>query len=478
MPWPSWITWFVVTGWLVSLLFVGIVARRCYPAKAWAWLTVMFALPWSGVVAYLVFGENPLGRRRIMRYRQIVQDRRSDGLAADPAGGELSATVNMEVPGLAALAMTRGAMSPVGGNEAELLAGPMQTMDRLIADIDSACSHVHMMFYIFWDDATGRRVGDALIRAARRGVTCRVLADAVASRRMFKTLGRRMSEAGVHVKGALPVNPMRVGLARLDLRYHRKIVVIDGKVGYIGSWNVVNPDYGQPNMSAWIDAMVRVAGPVVPQMQMLFLDDWNFEEDEWLSGDDELFVDVEPSGQTIAQVLPSGPMYPYLPVRDVSVAAIHLARRTVSLTTAYFVPDEPLVLAMRLAAQRGVAVHVIIPARSNHWLVDMAARSYCRDLLESGVQVHLHQHGFLHTKLLTVDEQFSMIGSANFDMRSFMLDAEANLLVYSGAASEQIRRLQRQYLDASRPMELAREMTRPRLARFSEDLLKLAAPLM
>ena len=263
-------------------------------------------------------------------------------------------------------------------------------IDRLVQDIDRADHHVHLLFYIFAADEVGGRVAQAMVRARARGVRCRLLADAVGSRGLFRTLAPELTRQGVEVVPALPVDPVRRLFARLDLRNHRKLAVIDGRVAYTGSQNVVRPDYGKKGVGQWRDLMVRVVGPSVGQLQSVFLEDWEFETGQSLD-DPEYLPPLEAHGAVALQVVPSGPNHPTRILRDLAVEALHAARRHAAIITPYFVPDEALLVALRLAVVRGVRVDLIVPARSDQLLVGLAGQYFLGEVLQQGVHVHLYQ---------------------------------------------------------------------------------------
>ncbi|HUS92792.1 MAG TPA: cardiolipin synthase [Phycisphaerae bacterium] len=472
-----WLWVYILSGWVIGMVALPVLARRCAPAKAWGWLAMMFALPWLGLGLYLLLGENPLGRKRVVLYREVLRTKWGSGVVQRLAGYAAGGSLHQAARGIERLAQAGGALPAVGGNAGTLLADHGRIVEQLVADIDRAAHSVHMTFYIFRDDRTGRQVADALRRAAGRGVACRVLADAVGSHPMLLALAPELRAGGVDVRAALPINPLRKRLSRIDLRNHRKIAAIDGRVGYIGSWNVADPDYGRGRATHYLDLLMRLEGPIVWQVQLLFLEDWRFETEQSLQ-DEDAFPPPQQAGDGIMQAVPSGPMYPSVPVRDLTVSAIHLAERRVVMTTPYLVPDEALMLALCLAAGRGVRVDVIVPERSDNPFVDAAGRSYIRELVAHGVAVHLYPNHVLHSKTLTVDHMLGMIGSANFDIRSFCLDVEANLLIYSPPLVNALLALQDRYVGQSRPVGQEELGKAGRLRQFGQDVARLLSPLI
>ncbi|GAB4133155.1 cardiolipin synthase [Thermopirellula anaerolimosa] len=501
MDWGGWTFFWMASEWLIRLIMLPvIVLRKTRPSTCLAWLAVVSFLPWPGLVVYLLIGENRLGRRRVKQRRSRFADLRtrrrtltvpaagSTGVAVveddDGSIGFRSQELSMEAPlipddlePMVSLVERFTGWPVSSGNQVAFLCDAELMVDRLVAEIDAAQDHVHLLFFIFRDDYLGRRVGDALIRAAKRGVVCRVLVDAVGSRRMFRGLGAELHRHGVQLLPALPVRLYRIPFARLDLRNHRKLAVIDGRVAYTGSQNIVEPSYGHKKAGRWHDATARIVGPAVHHLQLLFLEDWFHETGEWLDLP-RYFPPPDAGGDSVLQVLPSGPDMPGELFQDIFVKAVFLARERIILTTPYFIPDEPLMMALRLAAYRGVRVDLLIPKQSDHPVVDAAAAFYYSRLARDGVNVHYFLPGLLHAKTTTIDGRLAIFGSANYDIRSFLLNFELNLLLYSPAAVAELVRLQERYLASS---QLLREDALPDLhwpRRLWINLAKLLSPLL
>jgi len=508
----EWTTYWTISEWMIRVVMLPvIVMRKERPATCLAWLTVVFFAPVPGLLLYLLLGENRLGRRRLevrkSRWAKLESVNAptvgshyvSDSYASDsseiwgepspadtddhptdvtlPTGVMKKAELAPEVQPLSDLAFRLTGWPYTTANQVSFLCDPLLTIDRLVAEIDSAIDHVHLLYFIFRDDEVGRRVADALIRATQRGVQCRVLVDAVGSRHMLKHLAGHLRDAGVEVCPALPVRLYRIPFARLDLRNHRKLAIIDGRVAYTGSQNIVEPTYGQRRAGPWHDITARIVGPSVPHLQLLFLEDWFHETGQWLD-EPRYFPPTEEGGDTILQLLPSGPDMPTELFQDLLVKAIFLAQRRVILTSPYFVPDEPLTMALRLAAFRGVQVDLVLPLRTDHPLVDAAGEFHWRRLSQHGVQVHFFREGLLHAKTLTIDDRLGLFGSANYDIRSFHLNFEVNLLIYSPKAVQDLQELQIRYLSASAPLTAEREKSLSTMRKLAIHLAKLLSPLL
>ena len=274
----------------------------------------------------------------------------------------------------------------------------------------------------------------------------------------------------------LPVNFIRRGLARIDLRNHRKVAVIDGRIGWTGSQNIVDPSYGHKDL-VWHDMMLRLDGPVVLQLQQIFAEDWYCETDAELEGE-SIFVDPQVTGEGVLQTLPSGPTYDTENYQRLVVAAIYGARQRVIITSPYLVPDEPLLQALQIAVLRGVRVQMVVPRKSDQRLPDLAARSYYDDMLSMGVELYLHQSGLLHSKSMTVDDSLALVGSGNFDIRSFRLNFELNILAYGPNVTAYLRNTQQRYIDESFELDLERWRTRARWKKTAEPIAKLFSPLL
>jgi cardiolipin synthase len=331
------------------------------------------------------------------------------------------------------------------------------------------------MFYILADDHATAPVMEALGRAAKRGVCCRVLADAIGSRSGLRTLRPKLTALGVAIHEMLPLSLMPWRKARVDLRNHRKIAVIDGRVGYTGSQNLIAAEIEEG--VALEDLMVRVTGPVVLELQYIFAADWFLETNEVLDSETE-FPLPEITGAVPAQALPSGPDFPTQNNQRLFVALVHGARKQVVLTTPYFIPDEPLLQATQTAALRGVEVHLVVSRKADHPIVALAQKSYYAELLEAGVHIHLYRKNFLHAKHLSVDGSVAVIGSSNLDIRSFALNAEVMLMIYDSKVAGRLAIEQERYYANSSRLTLPAWEKRSLGAKFVQNLARLLSPLL
>lgn len=481
----SYAGWFTALLLIVDMLIrvvlsIRVIMRRMPVGTTLAWLFVVLMFPLAGAFAYLFFGELRLGRRRAARaaalhgpYQAWLTELRNR-VTAELSGsqGSLANVIDHSV-GIPALP----------GNRVHLLGDWQTALRRLIDDIDRARRTCHLEFYIWNQGGMADEVGEALLRAAARGVYCRVLLDDVGSRRFLDSEWYgRLRFGGIRLQSALPASLWRVPFVRFDLRMHRKIVVIDGAIAYTGSLNLVDPGYFKQDagVGQWIDAMVRVEGPAVEALAITFLEDWSLETGESLdtlenTGD---VHPLRPRDTVTVQVVPSGPAQPGYAIERILVSAVYSAQRELILTTPYFVPDESLLQALVAAAQRGVAVTLITPEKVDSRFVQWASRAFLGDLVAAGVRVLQFEGGLLHTKSLTIDGSLSMFGSLNLDPRSLRLNFEITLAIYDAAVTSQVRDLQLGYAKQCHEMtvdDLARVTS---VQKFIENTARLVGPLL
>ncbi|GMG88228.1 cardiolipin synthase [Biformimicrobium ophioploci] len=452
---------------LIQLLFVGraLLRKRREPASRMAWAIVILAVPIVGVGAYLLFGETYINRKRFRRMRDVQQV-----IGTLPKPSTLAGTFERDVSGLPSryAAMFRlgekvNGFRPIGGNTGHLTKDSNDTIESLIADLDAAKHHVHVSFYIWLSDNSGLALIEALKRAVARGVSCRAMTDNLGSHALIKSRHWKvMRESGVDTAVSLPIGPAIMGPlnGRIDLRNHRKIVVIDDWITYCGSQNCADPEFRvKPKYAPWVDAVMRFEGPVARQNQFIFLSDWMTYTDEDLSAMLRRPLPFKASGRSvpgiIAQVLASGPETATFSPSQIFEALIYTAREKLTITTPYYVPNESLQAALCAAARRGVHTEIIFPSRNDSFVVAAASRSYYLELLEAGVRIYEYRDGLLHTKSITVDGAMTLIGSANMDRRSFDLNYESNVLLYDAELTRDMEARQQVYLDSSDLVELS-----------------------
>jgi cardiolipin synthase len=466
---PNWAALHLTTDWIIRLVMLVYVPQRRSPAAARSWLLLIFIFPIPGLVVYSIFGRPYLSSYRIrlqQRAAQLLHTAGKEFLQQYAARRELLGPFAQEVR----LAQNLGDFGMVDGNQVELIADYDSAINRLVADIDTASQHVHLLYYIFAHDETGVRVADSLARAVARGVRCRVLMDGLGSKHALRTLAPRMRVAGIEVFESLPVRFLRRKSARFDLRNHRKIAVIDAHTAYVGSQNLVNCDF-KPGI-IYEELVARMTGPAVLQLQGVFLTDYFAESDIDLFKP-EFFPAHKPAGTTAAQALPSGPGFPQANVQRLVVSLLYSAQARVVITTPYFIPDEALLDAMKIAVLRGVEVHLVVSRQADQVMVCHAQRSYYDELLGAGIHVHVYREHLMHAKHLSFDDQIAVIGSSNLDMRSFLLNEEISLIVYDPLVVAALRSIQERYFAESDELKLEAWRLRPWHTKVAENSARL-----
>lgn len=470
---------------IVLAVMLRVIMKRPATGVALAWLLIVALLPAIGILLYLLIGERRIGGRRTMRIADLNRSFRELG---DAAIRDRLTNVDWDRHPVAARGLDRIGRTTIGsptvrGSRIELFSDTHEILLAIARDIDAAQHSVLIEFYIWNAGGTSDQVLEALIGAAGRGVRCRVLIDALGARPWWKgKQPKRLRDAGVEVRQALPVGIYRTFIGRTDLRLHRKIVVIDGEVAWTGSMNLVDPRFFKQDsgVGQWVDAMVRIHGAAVAPLAATMLGDWMLETGESIH---ELIVSarvrfIEPDGPVDMQIIPSGPGEAADALLQMLLALINAAQNELILTTPYFVPDESLLRAVRGAAGRGVRVSLIMPEKVDSLLTRYASRSYYDELLDIGVKIYLYRGGLLHTKSIMVDGRMSMFGTVNLDMRSLWLNYEVALFVYDSEFAQELQELQQSYIDDADKLDAENWNQRSYSQRFLENTFRLASPLL
>jgi cardiolipin synthase len=471
-----------------TIVIIGVTMRvimmRLAVGTALAWIILIFFLPFVGALIYLVLGEKHLGRKRIQRAASLWGGYRRWLQQLPRQLPEVRSGLSPESAAISRLPEGVLGIPVLSGNRLELMDTAETILRSIIADIDRARHFCHMEFYIWNEGGMADEVCDALMRAATRGVACKVLLDAMGSHRFLKSRWvKRLEISGVEISVALPVSPVRMFFVRFDLRLHRKIVVIDDTVAYTGSFNLVDPRFFkmEAGVGQWVDAMTRIEGPAVLSLNTIFKWDWEVETGhnlKVLPDPGEIGIDANQGPAARVQVVPSGPGRAGDSVHQLLLMSIYTASKKLSMTTPYFVPDEAITSALISAGRRGVEVTLILPEKNDSRLVHYTCRSQFDELLEAGVRIYGFKGGLLHTKSAVVDSEISLFGTVNLDIRSFWLDFEVTLCVYDPQFAERLRALQQKYIENSVEVDPAAWHNRPATERFRENLARLCSPLL
>jgi cardiolipin synthase len=465
---------------LAAPLVADLLLRRKEPMSTMAWLQGIVLFPFVGSGLYLLLGAGSLQRRRYRRRRQRLGPLE----AGQETRGSPEGIVTVQAPqvtGFAAdavaLATTTSRRPPTFGNAVRIFDNVSHLYDELEAAVEAARHHVHFEYYLFQPDATGRRFLELLRGKASEGVEVRLLLDAVGTRNLTSEHLKPFVGAGGQVGWFLPLRAFK-RIQALHLRNHRKIAVIDGNLAFTGGANIGDEYRGRRARRAhWRDTHLQVQGPAVHHLQEVFAEDWWFATETKLT-QDAYFPPLPPAGQAVVHVVASGPDDPARAIHATLFHAIATAQKRVWIATPYFVPDEPIAMALETAARRGVDVRLLVPNRSDHPLADRAGESFLPVLLEAGGRVYRYEAGMLHSKLVAIDGRWGTLGSANMDIRSFRLNFEVNLIVLSPEITGHIEAIFERDLTQASPVSRSELGARSLHHQLAVAACRLLAPIL
>lgn len=477
----------IIIYWLtVAAVTIKIVAKKQSNANIIAWLLIVYLLPILGLCAYLAFGEIKIGKRReeqakkiwpmaIIKLEDILNQR------------EPIAHISTLAKPLFNLCQARQGIPSSHANEIQTFTDSAHTMAKLIEDIQSAQDNIKIVFYIWSVGGTEEEVTEALCQAAKRGVTCRIMLDSAGSHRFFRSQSyKKLTEAGIRIVAALPVSIIRGFFRRMDLRQHRKMVLIDDYIVYTGSMNMVDPEFFKQGVGVgeWVDLMIRMEGSVCLLMEALYNNDWMMETKETIPFSSfeppniSANINQQPTASYETHVIASGPGFPEEIIKQTLLSVIYGAQKKIVFTTPYFVPSDDLFLAICTAAQRGIEVVLILPKRGDSKMTNGASRSFYRELLASGVIVQEFDGGLLHTKSVLIDDQLSLVGTVNLDIRSLWLNFEVTVAIDSKKFAKKLRLIHEEYLKESTSIDASQWANRPLRQHILERLCYFFSPFL
>jgi len=465
----------------IRVFSLAFVPRNRKPQTATAWLLAIFLIPYVGFILFLLLGSTKLPQRRREKQEEI------NSYILETTEGMDEVVRDVDFPpwldSMVELNRTLGSMPLVGGNTAKLYTDYAESLDAMAAAVGTAKKFVHVEFYILSLDDTTEPFFDALATAVARGVTVRVLLDHVASLRSpgYRATIRRLRTIGVLWRLMLPVQPLRGKYQRPDLRNHRKLVVIDGKIAFTGSQNMIDRSYNKRSnirrKLQWKDLMVRFDGPIVAGVNALFVTDWYSETDELLTRETSTIPPEKTTHNILdAQIVPSGPGFEHENNLRLFNGMLYNAQHKVIITSPYFVPDDSMLYAITNAAYRGLDVQLFVSAVADQPLVFHAQRSYYEELLRSGVRIWRYEAPtVLHAKHFTIDDDVAVIGSSNMDMRSFTLNFEISVMVHGKHIVDQLRKVEESYRANSTELFLEDWLRRPIRSQVLDNMARLTA---
>lgn len=482
VPTPSaWVSVLVVLADLIiRIVVLGVIPGNRRPTTAMAWLLCIFFLPYIGFLLFLMFGNF-----RLSRHRRQTQDSVNIRIV------EGTAEIAQQVPAYdgpawinSAVELNRnlGYFPALGGNQVQLVRGYQESLDAMAAEVRTATHYVNAEFYIMSSDSATENLFRELEAAAQRGVRVRVLFDHIGSLRVpgYRGMIRRLEGSKILWRRMLPLLPVRGQWRRPDLRNHRKILVVDGRVGYTGSQNLIEPAYRKKHNAKigrhWVELMARLEGPIVGTLNVMFATDWSSETEENLESQLATHHWNSFTGGVLCQVVPSGPGFVTENNLRLFNTLLYSAQERVTISSPYFVPDDSLLYAITTAAQRGVRVELFVSEVGDQFLVHHAQRSYYEALLKAGVRIFLYPKPLvLHAKHFTVDQDVAIIGSSNMDMRSFSLNLEVSVMMIDKDVVKQMHEVEEEYRRVCRELNLEEWLNRPILARYVDNVARLTA---
>ena len=457
---------------IAILVMVNVVLNNRDTVKTFAWVLLLIFLPFIGIILYFFFGRDTR-KMRIINSRQLSQLQKKQFEEKQ----ECSSGLQNEYSPLATFFRNTSSANLLSASDASVFSSTREFASALYKEIDAAKDSIHVQFYIFEDDEFGHLLCEHLVAKAKEGIEVRVIYDSVGCFKISKTFFETMRCAGIYVESFLKVRfPLLTN--KVNYRNHRKIVVIDGKVGFVGGCNVADRYLNGVGWGAWRDTMLLLRGNAVHGLQASFLIDWYFASGTLVSGD-RYFPVLPSDGENLVQVVQSNPVGEVRTILTGMVKAISTARNYLYLQTPYFMPDESFLLALKSAALSGVDVRLMVPEKADSWLAGYATRSYLMDIMKAGVKVYLYREGFLHSKTFVCDDYLSSVGSVNLDFRSFYYNFEVSAFVYGKSVA---RELKEQFLEdtkACRALTPSGFMAeRSFKERCAESVARLFSPLL
>lgn len=452
-------------------------------AATWAWLLILLFLPLVGFIVYIVFGQN-LSKRQIFRmasehtaeYHRLLEAQKQ---ALDSNEYEFRDTASRNNQSAIQLNLVHGQSLFSQDNEIDIFTNGRDKFTALLRDIEAAQHHIHLLYYIYRHDEIGKLIRDALVRKAKQGVSVRVLVDDMGSSRLPRSFFRPLIEAGGETAAFFPSKWLPYLNFRVNYRNHRKLVIIDGHIGYIGGFNIGDEYLGRNRkFGYWRDTHLRLKGSAVDAMQFRFLLDWNNASAKKIGVDPYHFPPKQTAGSAGVQIVSSGPDSEREQIKDGIMKLIYSSKRSIYIQTPYFVPDETMLHAIQIAAMSGVDVRIMIPNKPDHIFVYWASLSHIGKLLPHGVRVFIYDHGFIHAKMIVVDGQTASVGTANFDMRSFKLNFETNAFLFDTNIAGKLTKIFKTDMTLSRELTWAEYQQRRLIVRFKESVSRLLSPIL
>ena len=466
-------------SYLINILFALslIFIERKEPTTTWAWLIILLVLPGIGFIIYLFFGQN-LSRQKIFREKKVTDEKKVKELLEKFKKEKENSSISEEFMDLIRMNYNNCGVLYTCGNKVDTFIDGEEKFKALIEDIRSAKKFIHIEYYIFRMDSLGKTIIKELKKKVEEGVEVRLLADGMGSKSLRGNKVKYIRSLGIKFylffPGFLPYINTRV-----NFRNHRKIVVIDGKVGYVGGFNVGDEYINKgKQFEYWRDTHIRIQGEAVNELNKRFILDWDYASEGELKNYDDYFIDQEEYGNIGIQIISSGPDHKEEFIKNAYMKIINNAKERIYIQTPYLVPDEPIKEALKIAALSGVDVRIMVPGKPDHFFMEWILSANMGDLIESGVKIYKYEKGFIHSKTLVADGKVSSIGTANLDIRSFQLNFEINAVIFDSEFTKEQEAIFIKDIDDSKLVTIDEYNNRGRTIRIKEALIRLIAPIL
>lgn len=467
----------------IMLALVVIFQERRDVGSTWAWLLVLFFIPILGFVMYLLLGQN-LSRKRLFQWDDLKKTGFEKELETQLTKLRLNQfyyrnDVTKNNHDLIYMHMINNQAILTEDNSVEIFTDGKEKFEQLFKDIKAARNYIHIQYYIIKNDNLGKKLIEALTSKAKQGVKVRILYDELGSRSLPKRSFREFRKAGGQVEVFFPSKFRFINL-RMNYRNHRKLVIIDGSIGYVGGFNVGDEYLGlNKKFGYWRDTHLRIQGTAVYALQTRFILDWNqASDDQDVDYVPNLYPEDISHGKIGIQIVTSGPDSEFQQIKNGYIKMIMSAKKSIYIQTPYFIPDESLLDTLRIACLSGVEVNIMIPDKPDHLFVYWATLSHVSELLKVGAKVYIYQNGFIHAKMLVVDEEISSVGTANIDYRSFKLNFEVNAFLYDEGVSRKLTKTFKEDIMVSKLLTFEGYQKRSLEVRLKESVSRLLSPIL
>ena len=471
----SWLYWIVATIYAITILSIIaiVLSENRNPVKSLAWVTVLLLLPAVGLVLYIFFGRSIKNTHMISRRNRRKLKRRNNIKNIDISPVHLSPESIQQIK----LTRSLNGSKYHSNNDIKVYTNGRSKFNDLKIDLLNAKEYINVQYYIFEDDTIGTEIKNILVKKAQEGVKVRVIYDHVGSFGTKNKFFKEMINAGIMVHPFFKVSFPPFG-TRINWRNHRKLCIIDGQIGYLGGMNIADRYINGGKFASWRDTHARVTGPILAALQYSYTIDWNFMGQSLLEEESSTIKPINNGSNVGMQFITSGPTDKWSNIALVFLKAISNAKRSILIQTPYFLPTESLLKALQSVALSNVKVRIMLPRHGDSNILRYASYSYINECIKSGIKFYLYDAGMLHCKTIVVDNEFSSIGSTNFDFRSFEHNFECNLLIYSQDVNNKMREIFAEDLKLSTPINRKTWEKRPLIQKFLESITRLLSPIL